>query len=126
MKGRGRYAQDYKHVKKKHVEALDEWEELALLSDKTIPDIRRLSGRHSLRRKAMVFRWAQRKELEPNWNKLEKALVSASQEPHAAKISLRARLRAPMDPAITATSSGNLKESSDHGSEKGIEEFIGL
>ena len=31
-----------------------------------------------------------------------------------------ARSRTPMDPAITATSSGNLKESSDHGNEKGI------
>ena len=54
MKGWGRYAQD-------NVGALDEWEELALhlglsVRDKTIQELRRLSGGHSLRRKAMVSR----------------------------------------------------------------------
>ena len=101
------------------LEALDEWEEVAIhlgLSDKTIQEIRRLSGGNSLRRKAMVSKWVQCEELEPSWSKLEKALVNANREPHAAKV--RARSRTPTNPAITATSSDDLKEASD--SEKGI------
>ena len=108
------------------LEALDEWEEVALhlgLADKTIQEIRGLSGGNSLRREVMVLKWVQREDLEPSWSKLEKALISANQEPHAAKI--RARSRTPMNPAITAaatiTSSDDLKESSDHDSENGKE-----
>ena len=111
------------------LEALDEWEEVALhlgLSDKTIQEIRGLCGGNSLRREVMVLKWVQRKDLEPSWSKLEEALVSANQEPHAAKI--RARQRTPTNPAITATattstttSSDDLKESNDHDSEKGEE-----
>ena len=102
------------------LETLDEWEEVALhlgLSDKIIQEIRGLSGGNSLRRGVMVLRWAQHEDLEPSWSKLEEALVSANQEPHAAKI--RARQRTPTNPAITATSSDDLKEASDV--EKGIE-----
>ena len=113
------------------LEALDEWEEVALhlgLSDKTIQEIRGLSGGNSLalRRKAMVTKWVQREDLEPSWSKLEEALVSANQEPHATKV--RERSRTPTNPVITATAtttnSDDLKEASDHDSEKGIEEFI--
>ena len=93
------------------------------LSDKTIQEIRGLSGGNSLRREVMVLRWVQREDLEPSWSKLEEALVSANQEPHAAKI--RDRLRTPTNPAITTsattTSSDDLKEASDHDREKGIE-----
>ena len=108
------------------LEALDEWEEVALhlgLSDKTIQEIRGLCGRNSLRREVMVLKWAQREDLEPSWSKLEKALISANQEPHAAMI--RARSRIPTrNPAIiiataTTTSSDDQKESSDHDNEKG-------
>ena len=63
------------------LEALDEWEEVALhlgLSDQTIQEIRELSGGNSLRRKVMVSKWVQRKELERSWGKLEEALVSAN------------------------------------------------
>ena len=91
------------------LEALDEWEEVALhlgLSDKTIQEIRGLSGGNSLRREVMVSRWVQCKDLEPSWSKLEEALVRANQEPHAAKI--RARQRTPTNPAITATNSDDL------------------
>ena len=105
---------------------IDEWEEVALhlgLSDKTIQEIRGLSGGNSLRRKAMVTKWVQREDLEPSWSKLEEALISANQEPHAATI--RDRIHTPTNPAITTTaSSDDLKEASDHDSEKGIEEFI--
>ena len=110
---------------------IDEWEEVALhlgLSDKTVQEIRGLCGGNSLRRKAMVNKWIQREDLEPSWSKLEEALVSANQEPYAAKI--RAKSRIPANPAITATattaaaSSDNLKEATDYDSEKGIEEFI--
>ena len=109
------------------LETLDKWEEVALhlgLSDKTVQEIRELSGGNSLRREVMVSRWVQREDLEPSWSKLEEALVSANQEPHAAKI--RARQRTPTNPAITAattttTSSDDLKEASDHDSEKGKE-----
>ena len=108
------------------LETLDEWEEVALhlgLSDKTIREIRGLSGGNSLRREVMVSRWVQREDLEPSWSKLEEALVSANQEPHATKI--RARSRTPTNPAVTAatntTSSDDLKEASDHDSEKGKE-----
>ena len=111
------------------LEALDEWEEVALhlgLSDETVQEIRGLCGRNSLRREVMVLKWAQREDLEPSWSKLEKALVSANQEPHAAKI--RDRLRTPTNPAITTsattTSSDDLKEASDHDREKGIERII--
>ena len=53
-----------------------------------------------MRRKAMVSMWVERKELEPSWNKLEKALVSANQETHATKI--RARSHTPTaEPGIT-------------------------
>ena len=91
------------------LETLDEWEEVALhlgLSDKTIQEIRGLSGGNSLRREVMVLRWVQCKDLEPSWSKLEEALVRANQEPHAATI--RARQRTPTNPAITATDSDNL------------------
>ena len=100
------------------LETLDEWEEVALhlgLSDKTIQEIRRLSGGNSLRREAMISKWVQRDDLEPSWSKLEEALVRANQEPHAAKV--RERSRTPTNPAITATSSDDLKEASN--SEKG-------
>ena len=83
------------------LETLDEWEEVALhlgLSDQTIQEIRGLSGGNSVRRKAMVSKWVERKELEPSWSKLEKALVSANQETHAAKI--RARSHTPTEPRI--------------------------
>ena len=85
------------------LDTLDEWEEVALhlgLSDQTIQEIRGLSGGNSVRRKAMVSKWVERKELEPSWSKLEKALVSANQETHAAKI--RARSHTPTEPGITA------------------------
>ena len=105
------------------LETLDEWEEVALLlglSDKTIQEIRGLSGGNSLRREVMVSRWVQCKDLEPSWSKLEEALVSANQEPHAAKI--RARQRTPTNPAIIATTvTDDLKELNDHYSEKGKE-----
>jgi dsDNA-specific endonuclease/ATPase MutS2 len=94
------------------LEALDEWEEVALhlgLSDQTIQEIRGLSGGNSLRREAMVSKWVQREELEPSWSKLEKAMVSANQESHAAKI--RAR---------------SLTPASDHDSEKGKEFNTGV
>ena len=74
------------------LETLDEWEEVALhlgLSDQTIQEIRGLSGGNSVRRKAMVSKWVQSEKLEPSWSKLEKALVSANQETHAAKIRAR-------------------------------------
>ena len=59
------------------------------------------------------------KKMSENAPKLEEALVSsANQEPHAAEIHVRARSRTPMNPAITATSSDDLKEASE--SEKGI------
>jgi hypothetical protein len=58
----------------------------------------------------MVSKWIQCEELEPSWSKLEKALISANQESHAAKI--RARSRTPTNPGITAAT-----EASD--SEKG-------
>ena len=106
------------------LETLDEWEEVALhlgLADKTIQEIRGLSGGNSLRREVMVSRWVQREDLEPSWSKLEEALVSANQEPHAAMI--RARSRTPTNSAITAaaaiTNSDDQKESSDRDSEKG-------
>ena len=108
------------------LERLDKWEEVALhlgLSDKTIQEIRGLSGGNSLRREVMVSRWVQREDLEPSWCKLEEALISANQELHAAKI--RDRIRTPTNPAIaaaaatTTTSSDDQKESSDHDSEKG-------
>ena len=76
------------------LETLDEWEEVALylgLSDKTIQEIRGLSGGKSLRRKAMVTKWVQREDLEHSWSKLEEALVSANQEPYAAMIRDRSR-----------------------------------
>ena len=107
------------------LKTLDEWEEVALhlgLADKTIQEIRGLSGGNSLRREVMVLKWVQREDLEPSWSKLEEALVSANQEPHAAMI--RARSRTPTNPAITVaattTSSDDLKEASDHDSEKGL------
>ena len=81
------------------LETLDEWEEVALhlgLSDQTIQEIRGLSGGNSVRRKAMVSKWVQSETLEPSWSKLEKALVSANQKTHAAKI--RARLHTPTKP----------------------------
>jgi hypothetical protein len=105
------------------LEALDEWEEVALhlgLSDQTIKEIRGLSGGNRLRREAMVLKWIQREELEPSWSTLEKALVSANQEPHAAKI--RAWSSTPTNPGISATTAMNLddlKEASD--CEKGTE-----
>ena len=98
------------------LETLDEWEEVALhlgLSDKTIQEIRGLSGGNSLRREVMVLRWVQCKDLESSWSKLEEALVRANQEPHAAKI--RARQRTPTNVAITATSSDDQKKESDSG-----------
>ena len=101
------------------LEALDEWEEVALhlgLSDQTIQEIRGLSGGNRVRREAMISKWLQREDLEPSWSKLEEALVSAGQEPHAAKI--RSRSRTPTNPVITATNSDrDLKEASD--TEKG-------
>jgi hypothetical protein len=103
------------------LEALDEWEEVALhlgLSDQTIQEIRGLSGGNSFRRKVMVSKWIECEELEPSWSKLEKALISANQEPNAAKI--RDRSRTPTNPGISATAATNLddlKEASD--SEKG-------
>ena len=113
------------------LEALDEWEEVALhlgLSDKTIQEIRGLFGGNSLRREVMVLKWAQREDLEPSWSKLEEALVSANQEPHAAKIRDRLCTPGSTNPAITAsattTSSDDLKEASDHDREKGIERII--
>ena len=111
------------------LEALDEWDEVALhlgLSYKTIQEIRGLSGGNSLRREVMVLKWVQRQDLEPSWSKLEKALVSANQEPHAAKV--RERSRTPTNPAITATatttSSDDQKESSDRDSDKGKETHL--
>ena len=86
------------------LETLDEWEEVALqlgLSDQTIQEIRGLSGGNSVRRKAMVSKWVQCEELEPSWSKLEKALVSANQQAHAAKI--RERLHTPSSGIITAS-----------------------
>jgi hypothetical protein len=100
------------------LEALDEWEEVALhlgLSDQTIQEIRGLSGGNSLRREAMVSKWIQREELKPSWSKLENALVSANQDSHAAKI--RARSRTSVNPGITTaptTSLDDLKEASDN------------
>ena len=84
-------------------------------------------GGNSLRRKAMVTKWVQREDLEPSWSKLEEALVSANQEPHATEV--REGSRTPTNPAITANATiTNSKEAiaSDHDSEKGIqvEEFI--
>ena len=103
---------------------IDEWEEVALhlgLSDKTIREIRELSGGNSLRREAMVTKWVQREYLEPSWSKLEEALVRANQDPNATKIGV-ARSRTPTNPAITAAAtSDDLKEANDHDSEKGIE-----
>ena len=99
------------------LETLDEWEEVALqlgLSDQTIQEIRGLSGGNSVRRKAMVSKWIQCEELEPSWSKLEKALVSANQEAHAAKI--RARLHTPTGITTAARpspSSSDQKEASD-------------
>ena len=90
------------------LETLNEWEEMALhlgLSDKTIQEIRGLSGGNSLRREVMVSRWVQREDLEPGWSNLEK--------PHAAKIRARSRT-----PAATTASLDDLKEASDHDSEK--------
>ena len=105
------------------LETLDEWEEVALhlgLSDKTIQEIRGLTGGNSLHREVMVSRWIQREDLEPSWSKLEEALISANQEPHAAMI--RARQRTPTNLAFTATRSDDQKEVlSDHDSEKGKE-----
>ena len=92
------------------LEALDEWEEVALhlgLSDETVQEIRGFSGGDSVRRKAMVSKWIQIEKLEPSWSKLEKALVSANQEAHAAKI--RMRSSTPMRPGISATSSNSEK-----------------
>ena len=112
------------------LETLDEWEEVALhlgFSDKTILEIRGLSGGNSLHREVMVSRWVQREDLEPSWSKLEEALVSANQEPHAAMI--RARQRTPTNPAIittATTSSDYLKELNDHDSEKGKETHLKL
>ena len=87
------------------LETLDEWEEVALhlgLSDQTIQEIRGLFGGNSVRTKAIVSKWVQNEKLEPSWSKLEKALVSANQETHAAKI--RARSHTPTEPRInTAT-----------------------
>ena len=72
----------------------------------------------------MVTKWVQREDLEPSWSKLEEALDSANQQPHAAKV--RERSRATTNPAITVTAtttnSDDLKEASDHDSEMGIEE----
>ena len=98
------------------LETLDEWEEVALhlgLSDKTIQEIRGLSGGNNLRKEVMVLRWVQCKDLEPSWSKLEEALVRANQEHHAATI--RARKRTLTNPAITATSSDDQKKESDSG-----------
>ena len=53
------------------LEALDEWEEVALhlgLSDKTIQEIRGLPGGNSLHREVMVLKWVQREGLEPSWS----------------------------------------------------------
>ena len=107
------------------LEALDEWKEVTLhlgLSDKTIQEIRGLSGGNSLRKKAMVSKWVQCEDLEPSWSKLEEALDSANQQPHAAKV--RERSRTPTNPAITVTAtttnSDDLKEASDHDSGMGI------
>ena len=91
------------------LETLDEWEEVALhlgLSDKTIQEIRGLSGGKSLRRKAMVTKWVQREDLEPSWSKLEEALVSANQEPYTAMIRDRSRI-------------DDKNDHDDHNSEKG-------
>ena len=110
------------------LETLDEWEEVAPhlgLSDKTIQEIRGLSGGNSLRREVMVLRWVQREDLEPSWSKLEEALVSANQEPHAARI--RARQRTPTNPAITATATtASSDDSSDRDGEKGKETRLKL
>jgi hypothetical protein len=109
------------------LEALDEWEEVALhlgLSDQTIQEIRGLSGGNSLRREVMVLKWVQCEKLEPSWSKLEKALVSTNQESHAAKI--RARSRTSVNPGITATATtslDDLKEASDSDKGKEILEF---
>ena len=112
------------------LETLDEWEEVALhlgLSDQTIQEIRGLSGGNSVRRKAMVSKWVERKELEPSWSKLEKALVSANQETHAAKI--RARLHTPPKPEITTTTtapspSSRSEQKGASGSDTGIGLFL--
>ena len=98
------------------LETLDEWEEVALhlgLSDQTIQEIRGLSGGNSMRTKAMVSKWVERKELEPSWSKLGKALVSANQETHAANI--RARLHTPTKPGTTtaAATASSPSSSSD-------------
>ena len=96
------------------LEAIDEWEEVALqlgLSDQMIQEIRGLSGGNSVRRKAMVSKWVQCEELEPSWSKLENALVSANQEAPAAKI--RTRLHTPKQGITTdSMSSGDKKEAS--------------
>ena len=107
------------------LETLDEWEEVALHLGLSVQEIRGLSGGNSLRREVMVSRWVQREDLEPSWSKLEEALVSANQEPHAAKI--RARLRTPTSPAITATATtASSDDSSEHDSEKGKETRLKL
>ena len=73
-----------------------------------------------------MTKWVQREDLEPSWSKLEEALDSANQQPHAAKVRERSRTR-PTNPAITVTAtttnSDDLKEESNHDSEMGIEEF---
>ena len=100
------------------LETLDGWEEVAIqlgLSDQTIQEIRGLSCGNSVRRKAMVSKWIQCEELEPSWSKLEKALVGANQQAHAAKI--RERLHKPSPGITTAAtpspSSSDQKEASD-------------
>ena len=97
------------------------------MADKTIQEIRGLCGGNSLRKKAMVTKWVQGENLEPSWSKLEEALVSTDQEPHATEV--RERSRTPTrNPAITATAtttnSDDLKEASDHDNGKGIEKFM--
>ena len=99
------------------LETLNEWEEVGLhlgLSEKTIKEIRGVSGGISAHRIFMASRWLQSEELEPSWSKLEKALISVNQEALAAQI--RARYT-PNPPEITATtpspSSESQKEAGD-------------
>jgi hypothetical protein len=64
------------------LEALDEWEEVALhlgFSDQTIQEIRGLSGGNSLRRKVMVSKWVQRERVR-RLNKEEWSLKERRQD----------------------------------------------
>ena len=85
------------------LETLNEWEEVGLhlgLSEKTIKEIRGVSGRISTQRIVMASKWLESEELEPSWSKLEKALINVNQQALAARI--RAR-NTPNPPEITTT-----------------------